>query len=263
MSVVKILAKRIEASIESVFLVENFKSVKGIKNSQVLTAGVTELTTYLSEVVIGVFQQAMIHPTLAQQLFYTLFGFVKGSLLNGILLRQQFCSESFAAFLLPKVEALDQWAKRDPIWLGNAADQLLPVRQISQVLMLKDKTQIVDERIRKNMCPDLNPLQLRQLLAMYTPDEYGKRVPITVINSITIPQSKAEEMKILVDLGEIAPFPVNKLHYVDITDTYHFSIPFALKTAIERIFASPEDDDEDVKEETNNGSNGSVKKLRL
>jgi len=207
----------------------------------------------------------MIHPTLAQQLFYTLFGFMKGSLLNGILLRQQFCSESFAAFLLPKVEALDLWAKRDPIWLGNASDQLLPVKQISQVLMLKDKTQIVDEKIRKNMCPDLNPLQLRQLLAMYTPDEYGKRVPITVINSIAIPQSKAEEMKILVDLGEIAPFPVNKLHYVDITDTYHFSIPFALKTAIERIFTSPDDDEEDTVAdggETNN-SNGAQRKLKI
>ena len=94
---------------------------------------------------------------------------------------------------------------------------------------------------------------------------YGKRVPITVINSIAIPQSKAEEMKILVDLGEIAPFPVNKLHYVDITDTYHFSIPFALKTAIERIFTSPDDDEEDTVAdggETNN-SNGAQRKLKI
>ncbi len=43
--------------------------------------------------------KALLATTFSQQIFYKIFRYISGYLLNGILLRQQFCCESFGAFL--------------------------------------------------------------------------------------------------------------------------------------------------------------------
>eukprot|EP00026_Physarum_polycephalum_P000139 Phypoly_transcript_00139.p1 GENE.Phypoly_transcript_00139~~Phypoly_transcript_00139.p1 ORF type:complete len:2086 (+),score=546.87 Phypoly_transcript_00139:143-6400(+) len=239
--ILRILAKRMSSVLEGLFLMESYKSMKVTKGApQTSPLGVSEITTLLSDSAISLFQQAFISTSFSQQIFSKIFKYISGYLLNGMLLRQQFCSESFGIFLAPKIEALERWAKQDSIWVGDAYQELGPVKQAAAVLQLKDKSVLVDEKNRRNICPTLGPTQLRQLLAMYSPEEYGKKIPINVINAIPIPKTTGSQA-ILTELNEVSSFQVSTIHYLEVSDTFQLPIPFSLKAAIEKVCIPEED----------------------
>lgn len=242
--ILRILAKRMSSVLEGLFLMESYKSMKVTKSTpQSTPLGVSEITTLLSDSAISLFQQAFISTSFSQQIFSKIFKYISGYLLNGILLRQQFCSESFGAFLAPKLDALEQWAKRDAIWVGDAFQELGPVKQAVAVLQLKDKAVLTDEKNRRNICPTLSPTQLRQLLAMYVPEEYGKKIPINVINAIPIPKTTGTQgISILTELNEVSSFQISTIHYLEVSDTFQLPIPFSLKAAIEKVCIPEEED---------------------
>jgi len=70
------------------------------------------------------------------------------------------------------------------MWTGDIDNCFLGIKQVAAVLSLQNKLVLVEEKYRRHVCPNLNIVQLRQLLALYTPGEYGRRVPVAVINAI-------------------------------------------------------------------------------
>lgn len=62
----------------------------------------------------------------------------------------------------------DRWAHT----IAPAArPQLAPILQASDVLVM-NKTSLLDESTRADVCPELNPQQLHRLLTIYSPDEF-------------------------------------------------------------------------------------------
>ncbi len=58
--------------------------------------------------------------------------------------------------------------------------ELEPLRQLVSVLLL-NKTIIQDKEVRKEVCPLINPVQLKQLLSLYQPDELLEEpIPVTI-----------------------------------------------------------------------------------
>jgi len=180
------------------------------------------------------FQANMIHITVSEQFFSAIFAHISSFLLNKILLQPQFCTDTFGIFLKQNLDALEAWSNTvGAVWLGNVQSSLLPIKQAASLLIMKDKTLLVEDKHRKNVCSSLSAMQIRQLLALYRPAEYGKRLPITVINAIKqLPVSKNVNSQILEDINAPVHIPIRILHYLDIADMFQTAIPKNLRLCV-------------------------------
>jgi len=132
--------------------------------------------------------------------------------------------------LKQKLDNLEKWVQEaGQSWIGDIQQVLLPIKQVAAILILRDKNSLVEEKHRKNVCPLVTPLQLRQLLATFTPTEYGKRVPINVINAIKAP----DEGKMLRDVDIVKGFQIRVVHYMEPEDALNHAVPIQIKLLVD------------------------------
>jgi len=224
------IASKFDPLLESTILLDNF-STPSIQEIPSLTP-----LTNLLQKALSIFQASSVHLSLSQQFFSEVFLRINDTLMNGVLLRQQLCTEAFGAYLKRRiefiVEAADEMGK---MWIGDADNCLQGIKQIANVLTLQNKAVLAEEKHRRHVCPNLTSLQLRQLLALYTPGEYGKRVPVAVINSIAKGAPTNEYDKILPDVNFVRPFPVKVLHYFETEDMHRLAISQNIRGLVERL----------------------------
>ncbi|KAN0033402.1 hypothetical protein ACTA71_002829 [Dictyostelium dimigraforme] len=192
------------------------------------------ITAYLSSI-ITIFQHRMVHFTLSQRFFNQVFCWIGALIMKGFMLRQTFCTESFAAFVKAKIDFLTKWAEDiGNVWVGDVNNAFQQVREVINVLNIKDKEKIVDEKVRKQYCPTLSSNQLKQVLSLFTPGEYGgKRVSAKVIASIFPPSKSSAGQSFVQDENKLNTIPIDSLHYLEIQDIKTLSLPPSIRQTIE------------------------------
>jgi len=226
------IASKLDPLLESTILIESFSS-----KTKSEIPSIAPLINLLQKA-LSVFQVNMVHLSLSQQFFSEVFLRINNILMNGVLLRQQFCTEAFGVYLKHRIEHLQETAdEMGSMWIGKIDDCFQGIKQISAVLTLPNKASLAEEKHRRHICPHLNVLQLRQLLALFTPGEYGKRVPVSVINSIAAKNTSTntEVDKILVDVNIIRPFPIKVLHYFEVEDMQRLTITQNVRGMIDAL----------------------------
>ncbi|KYQ91225.1 myosin-5b [Tieghemostelium lacteum] len=204
---------------------------------------IEHVTSFLFSV-ISTFQHRMVHFTLSQQLFNQIFCYIGNFIKQSFLLRQSFCTDSFALFVKQKIDYLQKWANEiGDVWVGSIDNAFVHVREIISIILLRDKEKLVEEKVRKQLCPNLNINQLKFILAMYH-SEFGK-VNIKIINNICPPNKSSnnspinhgsnndQSFKQLIDENKLHPIPFKSLHYLEIDDIKNLSIPISIRYQIE------------------------------
>jgi len=119
------------------------------------------------------FIENFINLTLVQRFFEQVFYFMSSVIFNAVLLSRQLCCLEKAMNVKIEMTNLESWMREEGgVWLGTASEQLEPVRQIVRLLLIKKSLVIDSEEIRNSVFPLLNNLQIKQVLAMYTPRYY-------------------------------------------------------------------------------------------
>ncbi|KAM9985090.1 hypothetical protein ACTFIY_009513 [Dictyostelium cf. discoideum] len=192
------------------------------------------ITTYLSSI-ITIFQHRMVHFTLSQRFFNQVFCWIGALIMKGFMLRQTFCTETFATFVKTKIDFLTRWADDiGNVWVGDVANAFQQVREVINVLNIKDKEKIIDDKIRKQYCPTLNSNQLKQVLSLFSPGEFGgKRVSAKVIASICPPNKSSAGQSFVQDENKLNTIPIDSLHYLEIQDIKTLSLPLSIRQTIE------------------------------
>ncbi|KAF2078544.1 hypothetical protein CYY_000168 [Polysphondylium violaceum] len=194
-----------------------------------------QITNFLFSM-ISIFQHRMIHFTFSQQFFNQVFCWIGAQIFKGFMLRQAFCKESFAQFVKQRVDGLVHWANETgEMWVGRVDNAFSQVKEVINILTQKDKEKLADEKVRKVVCPTLNPSQIQQVLIMYTPDsEFGTKIPMKVINQIgsKTKTPTTSTLSYLID-ERLNNIPVSSLHYLEIEDVKNPSISASIKGAIE------------------------------
>eukprot|EP01132_Coremiostelium_polycephalum_P002883 gene2883-3584_t len=194
---------------------------------------IEHITSFLFSI-ISVFQHRMIHFTLSQQFFNQIFCWIGAIILKLFMLRQTFCTESFAVFVRDKIGALTKWANEiGDVWVGKIDNAFIQVKEVISILMYKEKEKLVEEKIRKQICPTLNPTQLKQILVIYNPGEFQKRVSSKVINSICPPDKTFSGQSFVVKETNLSKIPIKYLHYFEVEDIKNLSIPASIRFSIE------------------------------
>ncbi|EGC31597.1 hypothetical protein DICPUDRAFT_92763 [Dictyostelium purpureum] len=192
-----------------------------------------ETITGILSTIITIFQHRMVHFTLSQCFFSQIFSWIGSMILKAFMLRQAFCTDQFALFVKQKIDLLISWSENfGNVWCGNISKSFVQVREVIAVLTYKEKDKFAEEKTRKIICPNLNANQLKQILAMYSPGEFGKKVPTKVITSIC-PPTKALLNQQLFDSEKLLPIPIEALHYLETSDIKGLSLPSSIRTSIE------------------------------
>jgi len=83
-----------------------------------------------------------------------------------------------------------------------------------------NKSILENATYRAEICPDLTPAQVAQLLSLYTPDpdSFEEPIPIRVRQSILRSSSYHPDDRLLLDPSVLRPFSLSKLHYLELTE---------------------------------------------
>jgi myosin heavy subunit len=115
--------------------------------------------------------------------FYNAFFFDQMS--NG-----KFCGMTYAITLKMNINQLEHFCIEFNL-SDDAITQLKPVRQACDICIM-NKVSLVDESLRKEICPDLNNNQVRKILTNYKPDQFDEQVPEHIIRGIPATNEKFE-----------------------------------------------------------------------
>eukprot|EP00026_Physarum_polycephalum_P004511 Phypoly_transcript_04532.p1 GENE.Phypoly_transcript_04532~~Phypoly_transcript_04532.p1 ORF type:complete len:686 (+),score=96.61 Phypoly_transcript_04532:100-2157(+) len=219
-------AEQIDPLLEKSIFAEDFRLRKpGALNMNLINSFLNEL--------LSTFQRNLVHLTLSQQFFSQLFSRINSYLINGVLFRQQFCTDAFGKHLMKQMDSLQATLdEMGQMWVGDGGC-LQGIKQVAVVLQHNSKKSLADERIRKATCPSLSSQQLRHLLSMYSPGTSEKRVPIYVIQAIGAQEPLDIDPPVL-DINLVQPFPIKLLHYFEIEDMLQSAPSPKIREFVER-----------------------------
>eukprot|EP01133_Synstelium_polycarpum_P013441 gene13441-15840_t len=235
----RIVTTKLQPILDGAILNENYNVKKPVANghSQPLMQ-MDHITSYLFSI-ISIFQHRMIHFTLSQPFFNQVFCWIGAIMLKAFMLRKEFCKEDFANHLKGKLDVLIKWANEiGDVWVGPVDNAFAQVKEAIAVLTMKDKEKLTEEKLRKTLCPSLNPNQLKQLLVMYTPGEFGKKVSASTINAVCPANKSMVGQSFMVDETKLSNIPISNLHYLWPEDIQNISIPLSIRYSIEREIKS-------------------------
>ena len=100
-----------------------------------------------------------------------------------------------------------------------------------------------NDEIRKEVCPHLSVLQLKQLLSMYQPDDsFEDPIPATVLKSLLQSPDYRIEDTLCFDSLALKPITVKDLHHFSTTDLDKISFPRGLQAELEKDLAAKRKD---------------------
>lgn len=137
------------------------------------------------------FEDNHIFPEFFSIFFEQIFYYIDAYGLNLLMDRQKrLVSMNNGLALKMNLTQLENWSKYSE-YCPNAFNQLAKLRQASDIIIMQ-KTNLVSESTRKDVCPNLNVNQIRTLLILYQPDMFDSTpVPDSVLRSI--PHGKSDE----------------------------------------------------------------------
>lgn len=124
-----------------------------------------------------------IHKDLISQFFKQVYFFINSHTFNALFdIQNKRCKMGSAIMLKMAVSELEAWADRNKI--ETCKEQLVSLRQASDI-MIMNKSSLVDEATRREVCPTLSLIQVRKILQMYHPDDFDPdTVPSSVLKAL-------------------------------------------------------------------------------
>ncbi|EFA74941.1 myosin-5b [Heterostelium album PN500] len=229
-SLYSMVIAKLKPLLEASILNENFNKKPTATTSGTPLAPIETVTSYLNTI-INVFQFRMIHFSLSQEFFNQIFVWIAHFLVNAFMLRLVFCNDVFASHTKTKIDALLRWTSEGHVWISPTVEEtFITIKEVIAVITYKDKEKFADEKLRKLVCPNLSVYQLKQILAMYQPGDFGKRVSAKTIGAICPPNKPTGSY--LVE-STMRPIPITSLHYFEDQDFKDGSISGSIKFPIE------------------------------
>eukprot|EP01080_Neovahlkampfia_damariscottae_P008480 gene8480-302_t len=115
------------------------------------------------------FQSNGVFNEISEQFFGQVFYFINGHLLNILLTHRKYCSMKASVNLKMMTSDLSNWADENNFL--KCKKNFNNLRDISNILMV-DKSELVDESVRKQVCPSLQICQILNILCFYHADEF-------------------------------------------------------------------------------------------
>ncbi len=130
------------------------------------------------------------------------------------------------------------------MWLENAKSQLEPLNQIITLLLINKKLIITSDELRDEVIPKLNSLQIKQVLAMYTPTDTEETVSLSDISKFDQHIKQREKGKektilddqtLLLESSEVFKLSSKEMHYLELEDAENIPLPSEIKEKIHEI----------------------------
>uniref|UniRef100_A0A6B2KW48 Myosin motor domain-containing protein n=1 Tax=Arcella intermedia TaxID=1963864 RepID=A0A6B2KW48_9EUKA len=206
------------------------KHVHGELKSNLLTAsptGGTEVVNILLHY-LHCFQKNCMVPSLVQQFFTDVFTFMDATIFNETILRKDLCTFSSAFQLKMSLEEMLQTLSEQggSVWLGNMESWFIHTRQIINCLTL-DKKLLCQSEIRKQVCPDISLVQLKQMCSLYECEEFENAILSEVINTLMSDPEFDLSQSLLVNIST-ARINTKNVHQIEPTDIQNMEFSQAL-----------------------------------
>eukprot|EP01114_Cavostelium_apophysatum_P012928 TRINITY_DN3019_c0_g1_i1.p1 TRINITY_DN3019_c0_g1~~TRINITY_DN3019_c0_g1_i1.p1 ORF type:complete len:829 (+),score=208.39 TRINITY_DN3019_c0_g1_i1:148-2634(+) len=120
---------------------------------------------------LHLFKQSFIFPDVQEQFFRQVLYHSNERIFNTLLQRKELCRCGNGVMIKMGVSQLEEWALAHQKILKNVADQLAPLRNAADLLVM-NKAVLAEEQNRREACPSLNDKQILHILRSYTPDEF-------------------------------------------------------------------------------------------
>eukprot|EP01027_Heterolobosea_sp_BB2_P016795 GEZU01023862.1.p1 GENE.GEZU01023862.1~~GEZU01023862.1.p1 ORF type:complete len:684 (+),score=174.58 GEZU01023862.1:231-2282(+) len=162
------LLKNIYTQLSSILIPSMFqKSIVDSDGKRVtMTAGnmLNILSTFMQY-----FKDSHMYKEVISQFFAQVLYFINSHMFNSLVTRPELCSMGHAIQMKMSVTRLEEWCDRMDLPPSTKA-KLAHLRQAADI-MIMNKAALVEEAVRKEVCPLLNMVQVRKLLETYHPDE--------------------------------------------------------------------------------------------
>eukprot|EP01121_Diplochlamys_sp_Union-15-3_P001800 TRINITY_DN11565_c0_g1_i1.p1 TRINITY_DN11565_c0_g1~~TRINITY_DN11565_c0_g1_i1.p1 ORF type:complete len:428 (-),score=75.28 TRINITY_DN11565_c0_g1_i1:50-1243(-) len=185
---------------------------------------IIELLTNL----LACFQNNNLHSSISQQFFKHVLYHFNALIFNSIILRKELCSHKQGIQLKMELEAqmLPEVKKLSPEWIGKVEEYFKESRQLVRVLL----TPLLianDTQLRKEICPDLSLLQIKQLCTMYNTncEEFETPVPVDVIASMLMDKDYNVDAPLLLDTADEYSVSTSQFHSVELKDITETKFP--------------------------------------
>jgi len=144
-----------------------------------------------------------------------------------IILRRDLCTWIKGMDIKMKMSSLESWARKpdNKEWIGESYKELDPVKELTLILTL-DKGLMTSSEMRKEICPSLNLVQVKQILSIYQADEsIEMQVPISTIQFIVAEEGYNLDDQLLFDPNYLLPINMDLLHYIEMEDFERIPFP--------------------------------------
>jgi len=171
-------------------------------------------------------------PALVQQFFTDVFTFMDATIFNETILRKDLCTFSSAFQLKMALEEMLQTLAENggPTWLGNMESWFTHTRQIINCLTL-DKKLLCQPEIRKQVCPDISLVQLKQMCTLYECEHFENAILSEVITTLMGDPEFDLSQSLLVNVSTIRVNTKN-IHYTEPTDIQNMGFSQELVTLV-------------------------------
>eukprot|EP00727_Mastigamoeba_balamuthi_P002507 m51a1_g12253 hypothetical protein (781) ;mRNA; f:157958-160590 len=136
-------------------------------------SGPVSIIAALSEV-SQTLKNCKIPQSLRLQYFTQVCYFISSTVFNMVTSQRQFCSCGTGLQIKMNLSYIEDWFGRDKE-IVPATKQFNVLREVSNLLVVMDKTILLDEGLTKQMFPSINPVQLDYLIESCHPDELSKQ----------------------------------------------------------------------------------------
>jgi len=143
---------------------------------------------------------------------------------NELLLSPLLCSAKKAVVMKAKIAPLRSWVEKEsPEWFGNATDQLEPLEEAINLLLLNKKA-LADKTVVRAVAPNLNFAQIQQLLRQYTPEEYEEPIPQAILNSFSSLKTSSSN-NVMLSTSASFDLDITQLQFLELLDMKGIAFP--------------------------------------
>jgi len=153
-----------------------------------------------------------------QQFFADIFHLMDATIFNETILRKDLCTFSSAFTLKMTLEEMCQTLSDQggSTWLGNSETWFIHTRELINCLTL-DKKLLCQPEIRRQVCPHVSLVQLKQMCSLYECEEFENAILSEVIASLNRDPEFDLNQNLLLNINTVI-VQTRDIHYIQPMD---------------------------------------------
>jgi len=133
--------------------------------------------------VLELLQAHHIPESIIGQLFSQLYYYVDAVLFNELCERRDLCSANNGLKIKLELSKLEDWTQKSPILHKASRKELSHIIEAANLLSV-EKSFLLQNEFREQICPSLNILQVKTLIQLFTPENPQQAVPARTIEKL-------------------------------------------------------------------------------